>query len=317
MSPGRSCPLDYRYRASDIAHAPLPEGLRGLETLYVVGGLYGNPEALAAVLAAFEAEPGGRRKALVFNGDFHWFDAEPDGFATVQAAVMRHWATRGNVETELAREQIGAAGCGCAYPDFVDSATVAHSNRIIERLHAAVPAGQRAVLVALPPFLRAEVAGMAVGIVHGDAESLAGWGFSQEAFKAPEAVAAAGRACEDARVAVFASSHSCLPVLQGLGGGRWLANNGAAGMPNVAGQDFGLLTRLSRQPARDALVQVRSGALHLALCPIRFDPEAWWRRFESLWPPGSAAHDSYATRIRAGVAYPRGQILRPAPPGAT
>ena len=132
-----------------------------------------------------------------------------------------------------------------------------------------------------------------------------------------EAVAAAGRACEDARVAVFASSHSCLPVLQGLGGGRWLANNGAAGMPNVAGQDFGLLTRLSRQPARDALVQVRSGALHLALCPIRFDPEAWWRRFESLWPPGSAAHDSYATRIRAGVAYPRGQILRPAPPGAT
>ena len=173
MSPGRSCPLDYRYRASDIAHAPLPEGLRGLETLYVVGGLYGNPEALAAVLAAFEAEPGGRRKALVFNGDFHWFDAEPDGFATVQAAVMRHWATRGNVETELAREQIGAAGCGCAYPDFVDSATVAHSNRIIERLHAAVPAGQRAVLAALPPFLRAEVAGMAVGIVHGDAESLA------------------------------------------------------------------------------------------------------------------------------------------------
>jgi hypothetical protein len=223
MSRGRSCPLDYRYRASDIAHAPLPEGLRGLETLYVVGGLYGNPEALAAVLAAFEAEPGGRRKALVFNGDFHWFDAEPDGFATVQAAVMRHWATRGNVETELAREQIGAAGCGCAYPDFVDSATVAHSNRIIERLHAAVPAGQRAVLAALPPFLRAEVAGMAVGIVHGDAESLAGWGFSQEAFKAPEAVAAAGRACEDARVAVFASSHSCLPVLQGLGGGRWLA----------------------------------------------------------------------------------------------
>jgi hypothetical protein len=63
MSRGRSCPLDYRYRASDIAHAPLPEGLRGLETLYVVGGLYGNPEALAAVLAAFEAEPGGRRKA--------------------------------------------------------------------------------------------------------------------------------------------------------------------------------------------------------------------------------------------------------------
>jgi hypothetical protein len=43
---------------------------------------------------------------------------------------------RGNVETELS-DPVDGAGCGCAYPDWVDEGTVARSNRIIERLRAA------------------------------------------------------------------------------------------------------------------------------------------------------------------------------------
>ena len=46
-APGRSCPLHYRYRPADFAAAPA----LACDTLYVVGGLYGNTDALAQVLA--------------------------------------------------------------------------------------------------------------------------------------------------------------------------------------------------------------------------------------------------------------------------
>ena len=49
------------------------------------------------------------RKRLVFNGDFHWFDADPAAFARVQQQVLEHEALRGNVETELAV----ASGSAC------------------------------------------------------------------------------------------------------------------------------------------------------------------------------------------------------------
>ena len=43
---GRSCPLAYRYQPEALAGPAQLEA----DTLYVVGGLYGNPAALAAVL---------------------------------------------------------------------------------------------------------------------------------------------------------------------------------------------------------------------------------------------------------------------------
>ena len=51
---GRTCPLHYRYGAEAIAHAPVITA----ETLYVVGGLYGNLPALTAIEAMAGAEPG-------------------------------------------------------------------------------------------------------------------------------------------------------------------------------------------------------------------------------------------------------------------
>ncbi len=101
------------------------------DTLYVVGGLYGNLAALAAIerLAAAEQTP-----RIVFNGDFHWFDAEPDWFAEIERGVARHRALRGNVETEIARDDDIGAGCGCAYPETVDDGVVRRSNEILAQL---------------------------------------------------------------------------------------------------------------------------------------------------------------------------------------
>src|SRR5438876_1271434 len=70
LNPGRSCPTSYRYGA----HALRGEPSLQAESLWIAGGLYGNPLALEALLEAYDCEHG--RKALVFNGDFHWFDVD-------------------------------------------------------------------------------------------------------------------------------------------------------------------------------------------------------------------------------------------------
>ena len=81
-------------------------------------------------------EPGGPA-TVVFNGDFHWLDVDPEDFQTVSQAVLAHHATKGNVEAELATEESGEdAGCGCAYPDYVGDDVVDRSNQIIGRLRA-------------------------------------------------------------------------------------------------------------------------------------------------------------------------------------
>lgn len=307
-APGRACPMSYRYEAAAFAR---PATLN-VDTLWVAGGLYGNAYALEALLNLFELEPG--PKALVFNGDFHWFDADGADFSRVNQAVLRHHATRGNVETELAMPN-AAAGCGCGYPEWVGDAEVARSNRIIERLRASArdfPAAL-AALAALPMAFVVEIGGERVVVVHGDADSLAGWNFSQERLATPEGEAAARRAFVRSGARVFASSHTCLPVLQRFGNGdgeRIIANNGSAGMPNFAGTRYGLATRISVRPGAGALYGARAAGLHVEAVPLEYDAAAWARRFLELWPEGSDAYLSYHARIAGGPRYRLEDALR-------
>jgi hypothetical protein len=303
--PGRSCPASYRYGARALGG---PAAF-GVDTLWVAGGLYGNPFALGRLAELYEREPGA--KALVFNGDFHWFDVDPGDFSAIDDAVLAHEATRGNIETELARPD-GGAGCGCAYPEWVDEATVEHSNRIIERLRSTARRFPQLLerLAGLPMHLVAEVGGERVAVVHGDADSLAGWGFSQESLATPQGAERARAACERAGVRIFASTHTCLPVLQGFAGGCVVANNGSAGMPNFRGTSFGLATRVSVEPSRRALYGVRAEGLFVEAVPIDYDAAAWMRRFAAQWPEGSDAHRSYYERIARGPRYTPRRALR-------
>jgi hypothetical protein len=303
--PGRSCPLSYRYGAQALSGAP---ALRA-QTLWIAGGLYGNRFALEALLAQYEREPG--RKALVFNGDFHWFDV--DDFRLVDDAVAGHVALRGNVETELADPADGA-GCGCGYPAWVGDETVAASNRIIERLKAAARKHPDALarLAALPMHLVAEIGGERVGIVHGDADSLAGWGFSQEVLAGEAGRAAAEAAFATSGVRVFASSHTCLPVLEAFGSGGVVVNNGAAGMPNFRGTRYGLATRIATEPSQAALYRHRAGALFVEAVALHYDAERWHAAFLAQWPEGSEAHRSYHARIMNGPDYSPAEAVRTA-----
>ncbi len=303
--PGRSCPVGYRYGARALAG---PAALQ-VETLWVAGGLYGNAFALERLLELYQREPG--PKALVFNGDFHWFDVDPDLFARVNRGALAHFATRGNVESELATPVAGA-GCGCGYPEWVGDEDVARSNRIIERLRAAARRHPDAVaaLAALPMHVVAQVGRERVGVVHGDADSLAGWGFSQEVLATAAGAQAAREACDRAGVRVFASSHSCLPVLQRLDAESAIINNGAAGMPNFARTRFGLATRISVRPGARALYGARVRGLRVEAVALEYDAPAWERAFATQWPPGSDAHQSYHRRILRGPAYAPQDALR-------
>jgi hypothetical protein len=297
------CPFDYRYDPAVFRRAPEIE----TEILYVVGGLYGNLEALDAVerLAAAERTP----PTVVFNGDFHWFDAEPGWFAAVERRVRAHRAMRGNVETEIARAGDIGAGCGCAYPKSVDDGVVRRSNAILADLKAAAGAlpGVPAQLARLPMHLLAKVGGLCVGIVHGDAASLAGWRFAHDTLDD----AAHWRWLDDIRSAaevdVFASTHTCLAALRDFSlphGRLTVVNNGAAGMPNFAGTRFGLISRIATRAGPHAPLYglVRDG-VHVEAIPVAYGEAAFLRRFLARWPQATAAHLSYFRRIAAGPDY--------------
>jgi hypothetical protein len=298
--PGRTCPTSYRYSPRVFDREPQIVA----ETLYVVGGLYGNVEALAALHELAAREPG--PVTLVFNGDFHWFDAAPPDFARVTRDVLEHRALRGNVETELASDD-GSAGCGCAYPVDVSDAEVSRSNEILERLRATARGfpEQRARLAALPMHLAARVGEARVGIVHGDAVSLAGWGFAQDRLDHPAHRRWVASMFEEAKVDVFASTHTCVPALRrfALGDAAGVvANNGAAGMPNFAGTRYGLITRIGARAfaGPERLYGLETRGTWVEALRLAYDHDRWTERFLSSWPAGSPAHASYFRRIVEG-----------------
>lgn len=295
---GRSCPLRYRYGAEAIARLPTVDA----ETLYVVGGLYGNLPALDVIEAMAATEPG--PVTLVFNGDFNWFNVDDAGFAEINRRVLAHHAIVGNVEAELGVEG-DAVGCGCAYPDHVDGAVVERSNRIHARLkaRAAQHPETLAALAKLPMIARFMVGGQKIAVVHGDADSLAGWRFDAAALGDPQNRPWIVDAFRRADVDLFASTHTCLPALRRFAPGL-VANNGAAGMPNFSEQRYGLLTRISsRAPSSEVLYGEVQNGVHVHALPIRYDHAVWRESFLANWPEGSDAWLSYFQRIEHGPNY--------------
>ncbi|TBW53753.1 hypothetical protein EZI54_14755 [Marinobacter halodurans] len=308
QAPGRGCPIHYRYRPEQLCADPQPADA---DVLYVIGGLYGNPEALDAIerLAAQE-RTAGHRVRLVFNGDFNWFNADPQVFARLNERVLRHDVILGNVEYELAHPS-PEAGCGCAYPDFVDQVVVERSNHIMARLQsvAARYPDIQARLAAASRWRCYEMAGQTLLILHGDPESLAGWGLAHENLVRPQHGVQVADWFRRTGADVIASTHTCLPAVwqRALDGGlgpRAVINNGAAGMGNLWGDTRGLITRIApaqRSSPATPLLQVTQGGLTLSLLPVAFSLDDWLQRFLSWWPDGTDANLSYHRRILSGT----------------
>jgi len=313
-----ACPVDYRYSASVFRRAPSLVA----DTVYVVGGLYGNVEALHEILRMQEAEArAGRRVELVFNGDHNWFDVDAASFREINEAALAGTSIRGNVEAEIAQPSDG--GCGCNYPDYVNAEYVARSNAIMRRLQrtAAEFSDIRQRLGALPMTRTIEVGGERVGIVHGDAELLSGWSFAAESLS-PNGRSCSGdeataeltpretidRIFRDADVTAFASSHTCLPHARDYGVDgrpRLLMNNGSSGIPNFTGAPFGIVTRISSDPTvpADSLYGITVRGARFDAVPVRFDQRKWLGRFLANWQPGSPGYEAYYKRLVGGPAF--------------
>ncbi|MEH6490959.1 hypothetical protein [Halopseudomonas sp.] len=295
MTPGRSCPLDYQVPAATFSGEPA----FACDTLYVVGGLYGNEQALAALHTRLLREPLAR---VVVNGDAHWFDVEPALFARIEQQLAPYMLLRGNVETELGRPDHSGHGCGCAYPDEVPEQAVAWSNAIHQRLTATVQQlpGMPEQLAARATTALVNVGGQRVAISHGDEQSLAGWQCDRQALRSIERQQQLGRWCEHHQISVLATSHTCSPAA--LATEHWaVINNGAAGMPNFNNGQYGLITRIATQPSLSALYRAQVGNLYIEALPLNYDQAAFFDEFDRNWPAGSPAALSYRDRITQGT----------------
>jgi hypothetical protein len=303
LKAGRMCPADYRYSPRVFDR---PAEINA-DILYVVGGLYGNLAALDSVERLAREEKS--NVTIVFNGDFHWFDAEREWFSDIERRVGAHVAIRGNVETEIARGDDIGAGCGCAYPDTIGDDIVNRSNLILNDLRhvAATCADTPQRLARLPMHLVAKVGDAKVAIVHGDAWSLAGWNFSHDMLDDTEHRPQLERLRRDAAIDIFASTHTCLAALRNFStpnGDLTVINNGAAGMPNFRDSNFGLMTRIATRPSPHLrLYGSVQGGVHIDAVALEYDNSMFLKGFLDRWPEGSAAHDSYFGRIAAGPNY--------------
>ena len=295
MQAGRSCPLDYHLPADSFAGEPLFD----CQTLYVVGGLYGNRQALAALEKRLIAEPEAR---AVFNGDLHWFDRDPAVFADIEARVKAHHLLRGNVETELGREGNNEAGCGCAYPDSVDDHTVSLSNQIHAQLCTTVAQlpGMAAKLAARPATALVSVAGQRIAITHGDESSLAGWQCARDQLAITERQQALHDWMATQQLKVLATSHTCSAAAL-CQAGHAVINNGAAGMPNFNTGCYGLVTRIATRAHPSALYRAHLQGLVIEAVPLNYNHDQFINEFDRQWPAGSAAAESYRARILRGT----------------
>lgn len=292
---GRACPRDYRLPQQLFSADPL---LR-CETLYVAGGLYGNPFALTALdrLVGGEAED----CLVLLNGDMHWFDRSLEDFQDIERRTASYVRLAGNVERELCRRQDVGVGCGCAYPSCVSDAAVGRSNSIHALLKETFLEDKllRERMEGRPAAAVVDVAGRKVGVTHGDEKLVGGWQCSREALRDMRRQEELGSWMERNRIDVFASSHTCAPAALRLAKGA-VINNGAAGLPNFRSQKYGLAIRISTIPAREALFGAECEGLFVDAVPLRYDHKAFLKWFDALWPTASPAATSYRDRIANG-----------------
>lgn len=294
---GRACPVDYRI-ASD-AFAGDPE--LACEVLYVVGGLYGNPFALDAVDALVAEEGEDAEVLVVLNGDVHWFDKTAENFANIEQRIKRYLPLVGNVEAELRRQVDVGVGCGCAYPECTSDESVSRSNRIHKMLSIAVDRHPelKEMLEGRPATAIVNVAGFKVGITHGDEKLIGGWDCSRESLRDIMRQDELDLFMAENGIDVFATTHTCAPAALTLARGA-VINNGAAGLPNFAGQHFGLVIRIAETPHDDALFGCELDGLFVQAVPVRYDHDAYLAWFDGLWDELSPAAISYRARIVEG-----------------
>ena len=269
------------------------------DTLYSVGGVYGNLEAMKTVREMVAAEEG--EVCVVYNGDYHWFDGTAENFQEVERLLEGYIPMNGNVEFELAREQECGVGCGCSYPTSMSDAFVGRSNAIFGRMKESVSKvpGLANVVAGRPGWGIVQVGDVFVGLTHGDEKSVSGWGCSVDSIHDAQRVAELDEFFANHKVDVLSTTHTCAAAAIATEHGA-VINNGSAGLPEYKGMLFGLVNRISKTPHPDALYRTMVKGIYVEAVPVRYDHDTFISWFDSVWDADSPAAESYRPRAIAG-----------------
>lgn len=295
--PGRSCPLDYSIEKNFFLKK---ENEISCDTIYVVGGLYGNYQALSEIINLSLKEK--ENTTIIFNGDIHWFDKNLNDFKNIEKEVINHIPLLGNVEAELIRKKDINIGCGCSYPSCVDDDSVNRSNEI-HRLMKNSMCMDKNIIKSLSERKKALVAkidNIRIAITHGDEKSLAGWLCSRENLSNIERQKELNMWFNKNNISILATTHTCSPAAITINN-NIVINNGAAGMPNFKNTKYGLITRISKNACKDALYRTKKDNLYVEAIPVNYDFTSFVSWFDKEWNNNSPASISYRDRILNGT----------------
>ena len=292
MEKGRNCSLEYILRKDWTKKIKKLEA----EVIYVVGGLYGNSYALEFIKKMAEDE----NAKVVFNGDMHWFDVEKEDFLKIEELSKDSIKLLGNVEFELLNNT-SSLGCGCNYPQDVSDGVVERSN-IIHNIMKENIKGDDILndIKERSKTLVLDFLGKKIAITHGDEKSMSGWECSNDNLKLEFRKKELDSWFEENNIDILATTHTCLPVVYD-NGKNIVINNGAAGMANIQGQTFGLITRIAKSSHEKAIYSEYRNGLYVELVKVDFDIEKFKLWFEKVWPDDSPASISYKKRIINGT----------------
>lgn len=299
---GRNCSIDYilnKNWASNINE-------HNNSTIYIVGGLYGNFEALKTIkdFASNEDE----YPLIIFNGDIHWFDIYEDDFLKVENLIKNDIKLLGNVEYELINPN-NNLGCGCNYPEDVDDEVVERSNDI----HSTMKDNLKNSSILNDIRTREktyvlEYLGKKIAITHGDEKSLSGWDCSIDSLKDKNREQNLNLWLEENKVDFLVTTHTCLPVVKKLNK-KYVLNNGSSGMANIKGTTYGIFIRISNKPCSQAIISIKEDNIYLELVKVDFNVESFINWFDNIWNSKSPASISYRNRILNGTNLEKEEII--------
>lgn len=305
MKAGRSCPMDYV-----LKEEMFEKSIKGdYDTLYIIGGLYGNKFAAEEIENIVEnGRKKGEKSIVVLNGDSHWFDKDEKTFYEIEDKIKKWIPMQGNVEMEMTRISDIGVGCGCAYPECVDDESVERSNKIHGELKKIALNDKvlREELSLRPKVQIFSISDKKICVTHGDEKLLGGWGCSIDSLSSEKRQEELKEWMDKKNISVMAVSHTCSPVFIGYGkdgeengeiSEAAVINNGAAGLPNFNNGRYGIISRVSRYKSKDAIYRTKIGDIYVEGIPVNYNVDKFVEWFDKIWEKGSAAEISYRGRI--------------------
>lgn len=294
MIKGRNCSLNY------LLAKDWQKNIKDIDedVIYIIGGLYGNIEALKAIKKLSLVES--KKPLLIFNGDIHWFDVLEKDFLEIEKIIEKDIKLLGNVEYELFSNNSNL-GCGCNYPTTVSDDVVERSNIIhsimkknIKNYNILENIKKREKTIVI------NYKNKKIAITHGDEKNLAGWDCSRENLTNYDRRKELSNWFEKNNIDILATTHTCLPIVSKFNKSI-LINNGSSGMANIKNETYGLITRIASNSHSDSVFSVKIDDIFVELVKINFDLASFLEWFDNIWDSSSPASMSYRNRIINGT----------------